>query len=116
MNTQKEKKSLIICLITELIIIFIGFVFFNPFPIDGINKSLIFKFATLILYFATCSCGIYAAKVADLYDDNIHMAEIIIMCIVMAFIIASLWPFILGAIIIFTVALLLTTDKRSSNS
>ena len=115
MNTQKEKKLLIICLIAELIIMLIGLVLFNPFPMDGFNKSLILKSATLILYGATCCCGIYAAKVADLYDDNIHMVEIIMLCIVMAFI-ASLWPFILGAITIFTVVLLLTADKRSSNS
>ena len=107
-------KVLILCLIVEILIFVLGIEFCNPFPINEIKESHDVVLLTILLYAASCLCGIFAAKGYGILKDD-HMVEIGFLCLFVSFL-APLWPIILGGIFVFTLVLFILEKMKSSVS
>ena len=115
MEKLNRKRSLLILLIVELATLVLGLEFFNPFPFSEISEDHDMILMTFILFGLSYAYGIVACEISNIMNTNKYMGYFILACLFLAFV-SPIWPILLGAVIIFTVVLLITTKSKSSVS
>ena len=112
---EKTKRTLLICLIVELVTLVMGLEFFNPFPFSEIGEDHLMVFATFMLFGLSYAYGIIVADISGLINANKHMGYFVLACLFLSFV-SPIWPILLSVVIVFTIIMLVTTKHRSSKS
>ena len=115
MDNLKKKRSLLTLLIVELTTLILGLEFFNPFPFSEISEDHTVILMTFILFGLSYAYGIIAAEISGIMNTNKYMGYFVLACLFLAFV-SPIWPILLGAVIVFTIVLLITTKSKSSVS
>lgn len=115
MEKTNKKRSLMILLIVELATLVLGLEFFNPFPFSEISEDHATILMTFILFGLSYAYGIIAFEISGIMNTNKYMGYFVLACLFLAFL-SPIWPILLGAVIIFTIVLLITTNSKSSVS